>query len=83
MNQFRIVSDGTALFQTSQFARISPTDFLCLADFTMTSGRPNSLTIFVDDRDLQRFSVLTRGEEELKKAIKSFRKRDKGMDAED
>jgi len=56
---------------------------LCLADFTMTSGRPNSLTIFVDDRDLQRFSVLTRGEEELKKAIKSFRKRDKGMDAED
>jgi hypothetical protein len=48
----------------------------------MTS-HPNSVTITVNDHALQRFRALMKGEEELKKAVKLFRKRDKGMDAED
>jgi hypothetical protein len=75
-----VASDGTALFQTSQFARILSAEFLCLADL---KPAPISLAIHVNDHDLQRFRTFTKGEEELKQAMKLFRKRDRSMAAED
>ena len=62
VNHFRVVSDGTAMFQTLQFARIPSAEFLCLADYKMTAAFPTSFSIHIDDHDLQRFHTLTKGD---------------------
>ena len=82
-NQFRVVSNGTAQFQMSQFVRIPPTDFLCLTDCKIMADSPTSLTIHINELDLQQFHTLTSGEEGLKHTMKLFRKQDKSAAVED
>jgi hypothetical protein len=68
-HQFCVVSDGTALFQTLQFARIPPSDFLCLADLKMktTSSSPPIITLQKDEDKLKEASKLFKKCDNIKK----------------
>ncbi|KAJ7708424.1 hypothetical protein B0H16DRAFT_1746298 [Mycena metata] len=78
--QFRAIPTATAILQTKEFAHIQPINFLCLLS-TSPKIVPTGLELGLEDAE--RFKTLSGGLGKLNEALKLFRKRDKGEDAED
>jgi hypothetical protein len=76
--QFRSIPEVTALLQLYQYVLLPPTNFLTLLNTQPLKVSNTGFELFPVDMVL--FNDLKRGKEQLKKAMKAFRKREKAED---
>ena len=81
--QFRSVTDATAIFQTKQFLLLPSIQFLCLLETRLPPEQSSAPFIELLPGDIDRYKALKNGQKEITAALKLSKKRGGGEESDD